>query len=110
MTTLFNEWDDTSFSNSTVHCVVMYAITVHACANQYLAPIFKRNRESSIEHGVLEIMSTQSFLSMHPVNIYVHTTISIIDTLYFLNHVPLPMKKGSYKKQKKQKNRSENDA
>jgi hypothetical protein len=54
MTTLFNEWDDTSFSNSTVHGVVMYAITIRACANQYLAPIFKRNRESSIEHGVLE--------------------------------------------------------
>jgi hypothetical protein len=51
---LFNERDDTSFSNSHVHGVVMYAITIRACANQYLTPIFKRNRESSIEHGVLE--------------------------------------------------------
>jgi hypothetical protein len=88
MTTLFNEWDDTSFSNSTVHSVVMYAITVRACANQYLAPIFKRNKESSIEHGVLETMSTQSILSMHSVNIYVHTTISIIETLYFFKRCP----------------------
>jgi hypothetical protein len=110
MTTLFNEWEDTSFSNSTVHGVVMYAITVRACANQYLAPIFKRNRESSIEHGVLEIMSTQSILSMHSVNIYVHTTISITETLYFLNDVPLPMKQRFVQEAKEAKNRSENDA
>jgi acyl carrier protein phosphodiesterase len=37
-------------------------------------------------------MSTQSILSMHSVNFYVHTTISIIETLYFINDVPLPTK------------------
>jgi hypothetical protein len=44
----------TSFRNSTVHAVVMYALTVIFCGDQYLARSFKTNRRSSREHGVSE--------------------------------------------------------
>jgi hypothetical protein len=95
MTTLFNEWDDTSFRNSTVHGVVMYAITIRACTNQYLAPIFKRNRELSIEHGVLEtdllcskpcmeISFSQEILFIKKGQV-MDTTAKQISVLWFLN-------------------------